>query len=345
MKILVVTNMAPFVWGGAEELAVHLQKNIIEAGHKAEVLRIPFQWEPPEKIPSQMLMARTFELTNVDRVIALKFPAYYIPHPHKTLWLLHQFRQAYDLYESEHTHLNRSPSGEEARRLIIEADNQTFRESRKIYTNSRVTSDRLKRFNGFDSEVLLPPVNDAEIFLRDGDEGYIFAGGRVNNMKRQHLLVEAMAHAPVGLKLIVAGPPDSAEDAAALHRLVSSMGLENRVKLDLRFLPRHEYARYINRSRAVAYIPIDEDSYGYVAMEGAMARKPILTCTDSGGVADFVLPNITGMLSAPTAQALSDALTSLDASPEKARSMGDACHDRWNALNINWDSTVERLLQ
>jgi hypothetical protein len=46
MKVLIVNNMAPFIWGGAEELAVNLQKNLIIAGHDAEVMRIPFQWEP-----------------------------------------------------------------------------------------------------------------------------------------------------------------------------------------------------------------------------------------------------------------------------------------------------------
>ena len=89
MKVLIVNNMAPFVWGGAEELAVHLQKNLVICGHEAEILRIPFQWNPATRISSQMLMVRSFELTNVDRVIALKFPAYLIRHPdrHMIFWM------------------------------------------------------------------------------------------------------------------------------------------------------------------------------------------------------------------------------------------------------------------
>ena len=34
-------------------------------------------------------------LQNVDRVIAFKFPAYYLPHDNKFLWLVHQFRQGF----------------------------------------------------------------------------------------------------------------------------------------------------------------------------------------------------------------------------------------------------------
>jgi hypothetical protein len=69
MKVLVVNNMAPFVRGGAELLAEHLIRHLQIAGHQAELLRVPFQWEPATRIPSQMLMARAFELGNVDHVM------------------------------------------------------------------------------------------------------------------------------------------------------------------------------------------------------------------------------------------------------------------------------------
>ena len=108
MKVLVVNNMAPFVRGGAEALAEHLVKHLEIAGHQAELLRVPFQWEPATRIPSQMLMARAFELWNVDHVIALKFPAYLIQHPSKTIWLVHQYRQAYDLYDAGHGKIGRA---------------------------------------------------------------------------------------------------------------------------------------------------------------------------------------------------------------------------------------------
>ena len=154
MKILIVNNMAPFLWGGAEELAKHLQNNFSLAGHSAEILRIPFQWEPAARIPSQMLMVRAFELDNVDHVIALKFPAYLIRHPRKTLWLLHQFRQAYDLYESGHTNLPPGQSGLELKSVILNADNEIFAECRKIFTNSEVTRQRLRKYNDFDFALL-----------------------------------------------------------------------------------------------------------------------------------------------------------------------------------------------
>ena len=35
------------------------------------MLRIPFQWEPATRIPSQMLMSRAFELEGVDHVMSV----------------------------------------------------------------------------------------------------------------------------------------------------------------------------------------------------------------------------------------------------------------------------------
>lgn len=344
MKVLIVNNMAPFTWGGAEELAVHLERNLIIAGHDAEVLRIPFQWEPAQGIPAQMLMVRAFELWNVDRVIALKFPAYLIRHPHKTLWLLHQYRQAYDLFDAGQSNIARDATGDALRTLIRTADNESFAEAQRIFTNSDVTRQRLKHYNGFDAEVLLPPINDAELFTGGNAQGYVFAGGRVNGMKRQHLLVEAVARMKAPVRLVVAGPPDTPADAQRLQRLVEQHGLQDRVHLDLRFLKRSELARYVNEATACAYLPYDEDSLGYVAMEAATAGKPILTTTDSGGILGLVHHRETGWVSEPTPESLAEALEKACSGAANVSTMGMAARKLWADMKISWPVTIERLL-
>jgi len=344
VKVLVVNNMAPFVWGGAEELAVNLQKNLIAAGHQSEVLRIPFQWEPATRIPSQMLMVRALELWNVDRVIALKFPAYLIRHPHKTLWLLHQYRQAYDLFDAGQTNLPADQMGSDLRHLIHQADNECFRESRRVFTNSEVTRGRLRKYNGFDAEVLLPPLNDPELFPGGPAKGYIFAGGRINGMKRQHLLLEALAQTPSSIRLLIAGPPDTPADGQKLVDLTARLGLGDRVQLDLRFLPRRVYADYLNGSFAVAYLPFDEDSLGYVAMEAATAGKALITTDDSGGVLGLVKHRQTGWVAEPQPTSLADVMAAVYADSAITHKLGTAARDLWLAMGITWPQTIERLL-
>lgn len=163
-------------------------------------------------------------------------------------------------------------------------------------------------------------------------------------MKRQNLLVEAMQFVPASVKLIIAGPPDAEVDANRLRQLVEAKGLSGRVKLDLRFLDRSDLARYVNGAIACAYLPFDEDSLGYVAMEAAMAGKPIITATDSGGVLGLVCHDETGMVCAPQAQALAAAITAITANAAKARELGAAARTLWTGMRITWPDTIERLM-
>ena len=344
MKVLVLSTMVPFVRGGAEELCDHLVRNLrLRRGVEAESMRIPFSWVPAEGVVEEMLIARSLHIWNVDRLIPLKFPAYLAPHPDKVPWVLHQFRQAYDLFDAGQSHVEASPRGDALRRMIRTADDQAFRESRCIFTLSPTGADRLRRYNGFEAEVLPQPLNDPELFGGGESEGYVLASGRVGQGKRQHLLVRAMRHAP-GLRLVVAGPPDRPEDADQLRRLAAEEGVEDRLTLDLRFLPRAELAQLVNGAAAVAYLPFDEDSVGYVTMEAFHAGKPVLTTGDAGGVLEIVRDGETGAVCEPTPEALGAALSALAADPGRAARLGRAARAALDARGITWPATIEKLL-
>jgi glycosyltransferase involved in cell wall biosynthesis len=336
--------MEPFVWGGAEELAANLIKNLELAGHEAELLRIPFAHQDPRGLAGQISLVRSLEVQNTDKVIALKFPAYLIRHPNKTIWLLHQFRQAYDLFEAGQSNIPRNGFGDTVRKMIRGADNLGFHESIKVFTNSEVTKQRLIHFNGINSEVLHPPVNDAHLFAAKPSKGYIFAGGRINKHKRQEMFIEALALTDQPVKLVVGGPPDSAGDAQALVELASSLGVKDRVKFDFGFLAREKYAEYINNSLAVAYAPFDEDSFGYVAMEAASASKAVLTSTDAGGVTHLIRDCLEGLVTKPNPREVARALDRLFVQHEETLEMGLRARTRLNNLDLNWPAVIRRLI-
>lgn len=344
MKVVVLNNMVPFIRGGAEELAAHLVKNLQLAGVEAESLRIPFSWDPAEQLIEQILICRSFRIPSADRVIALKFPAYHVPHDNKIVWLLHQYRQAYDLWDAGQSNIPATPRGDEIRRIVTESDNETFSEAKRIYTNSAVTTSRLSYYNGFASDILMPPLNDPELFSGGEDHGYLFAPGRVNSAKRQVMAIDAIRYLPTSVKLIIAGPPDGPHDAQDLHRRVADAGLEDRVTLDLRFLSRLKLADYVNNSRGVLYLPYDEDSVGYVTMEAFQANKPVLTTTDSGGLLQIVRHGETGVVTLPNPEALAEGMSKLFFNPADAAKMGREGYRLWQSLGINWPSTVSKLL-
>lgn len=345
MKILVMSNAAPFIRGGAEELTDHLVRQLnATKGVKAELLRVPFRWDPAERLIEEILLNRALRLINVDRVIGMKFPAYLIPHPNKTLWLMHQYRQAYDLYKPGMTNIGFDERGQRIIEIIRTADNACFSDSRGIFTNSPVVQKRLKTFNDFDATVLHPPLNDPERF-GGGEYGrYIFAGGRVSAGKRQHLLIEAMRFVRSDLKLIVGGPPETAEYAAQLRDLIARHDLADRVELRLGFLPRDEIVELVNGALACAAVPIDEDSLSYVAMEAFAAGKSVITTHDAGGLLEMVHEGETGRVVEPEAEALGAALERIGSTTGEAQRLGRAASDLWNRLGFTWQDRIERLL-
>jgi len=342
VKILVLNNAAPFIRGGAEALADELvrQLNAVN-GVESEQLRIPFQWIPSERLIEEILIARSLRLQNVDRVIALKFPAYLIEHPNKTLWLLHQYRQAYDLGDAGQG-LGTGERDMTLKRAITAADNRAFAACRSIYVNSPVTHARLKHYNGVDSTILYPPVNDEHLFAGGQSQGYIFAGGRVAPGKRQHLLVEAMALRGPGPRLIIAGPPDSEAYAQSLRDLVAQHRLEDQVDLIFGFHPREQIAAWVNGAMACAYLPYDEDAHGYVTQEAFVAGKAVLTVRDAGGVLDIVNDE-TGVVAEPEVRSLAEGLAELSSEATAARK-GAAARALYNGRGITWAETIEKLL-
>ena len=152
MKIAIATVQVPFTRGGAEALVLMLKEQLQKRGHQVDIVSIPFKWYPPETLVNCMLMGRMMDLSEVngekiDMVIATKFPAYYVRHDNKVIWLMHQHRQAYDLWGTQYGDLHGMPDGDFIRKMIVQNDTEYIAEAKRVFTIARNTSDRLKRFN------------------------------------------------------------------------------------------------------------------------------------------------------------------------------------------------------
>ncbi len=344
MKVAVATNAVPFVRGGAELLAEALVRELQARGHEAMLLRIPFRWEQPDELADVMLYTATVDLRDVDRVIALKFPAYAIRHPQVTVWLLHQFRQVYDLWDTPWGPPVDDPQWRAVRRAIQQVDTTALSSARRIYANDSVTADRLRRYNGLEAELLHPPLPD-EGEIRQGPFGdYILCLGRVSRGKRPELAVEALARTTSGVRLVVAGQPDSDEIVADLHAAVERHGLSDRVDLRLRFLDTEEKRDLLAGALAVCYLPVDEDSFGYVTAEAMTAGKPVVTLTDSGGVLNLVHDDQTGQVAEPDPGSVAAAFDRLALDRPRTAAMGRAAEREVERLGLSWDHVIEELL-
>jgi glycosyltransferase involved in cell wall biosynthesis len=346
MRIAITTVQIPFLRGGAELHAVGLQAALRAAGHEAEIVTVPFKWYPPEAIAQQVLACRLLDITEsmgtrVDQVIGLKFPAYLIRHPNKVLWILHQHRPAYDLWESHWGDLYGQPGGEAAKTVIRNADMRMIPEARRVFANSRNVAERLRRFCGIDSEPLYHPPPLAERYFSGEATDYLLMPSRVNGPKRQELVVQALLLTRQPVKVLFIGAPDNAPYLASLKAHAAYLPSGRAVWLGA--VSDERKIALMSEALGVLVPPFDED-YGYVTLEAMLAARPVITCTDSGGPREFVEHNRTGLVCDPTAEALAAAMDQLWLDRAKARAMGREGRARYAELGLSWDHVVECLL-
>ncbi|HBU12171.1 MAG TPA: glycosyl transferase family 1 [Clostridiales bacterium] len=344
MRIAVVNSMVPFVYGGSEFLIDSLVEKLNEYGHDARAVLLPVAWASAEEIEYGMMGMRLTKLENTDKMIAIKFPVYYIEHPNKTLWMVHQFRQAYDLEGTEYNFFTQEHEHQKLKRAVMQSDNANFKKLKgNIYVNSQVTADRLKKFNGFDAKVLFPPLMDARRFYCDSYGDYAFYVSRVNHIKRQYVAVEAMRYVKSGVKLLLAGKGDIPEEENRIHRMIEEYGLSGKVTYLDRFVSQQEKADYLSKALCGLYLAYDEDSYGYVTLECMHAKKPMITFTDSGGTDVVVHNDRTGYMVEPTPEALAEALDNMYENRKKTIEMGENCMPLLEELGITWENVIGSL--
>jgi glycosyltransferase involved in cell wall biosynthesis len=341
-RVIVCEAKVPFIEGGAEMHVSGLVAELKRHGYRAERASVPFKWYPKEELLKQAAAWRLIDLseangTPVDVVIATKFPTYFVRHPNKVTWLFHQYRAIYDLCGTPYSEFTHTEPDVRLRDKLIALDNEVLGESKKLFTNARNTAARLSKYNGLTAEPLYHPPPLAGR-LRSGPPGnYVFSVGRLEGTKRVDLIVRALARAGRTTRLVIAGDgplrPQLEELAAAegvADRVTFTGAVSGDALVDL-------YAGAL----AIVYPPFDED-YGYVTLEAFLARKAVVTTTDAGGPLEFVDDGITGLVAAPTPEAVGEAIARLAADQRLARTLGDAGFER--ASRITWDGVVARLM-
>jgi len=340
--VVVCEAQVPFVHGGAETHVRELARELTARGYQTELVSIPFKWYPKEEILPHAAAWRLIDLSEsngrpIDLVIASKFPTYFVRHPNKVGWLIHQYRAAYELCGTPFSDFGHNERDVGLRDTLIRLDTAMLAECRRLFANSRNTANRVTKFNGLQAEPLYHPPRLASRLVSGPYGDYVLSVGRLESVKRVDLLVSAMAHVDPPIRLVIAGDGTQREN---IERLAAQSGLSGRID----FLGTVDDQTLVDLYRgalAVLYPPYDED-FGYVTLEAFLARRPVVTATDSGGPNEFVVDGVNGFVCAPDAQAFADAVNRLSGDRRRAASLGDAGHAR--AIEVTWDGVIEKLV-
>ena len=343
MRVLVVTSGALFVRGGHLVIAEETVSALIRCGHEAELLVTPqnrFGRQASAYLATWLTdVGMTADGRPVDRVVSFRFPSYAVRHRQHVCWLNHRMREYYDLWNHFVRGLGRRGRLKEAvrRRLFHAADRWLLtRNVTRLLAQSRVVQQRLRRFGGIESEVLLPPPPELP-YRTDGYDETIFAVSRLDRLKRIDLLVEAVGHAPRGtLRARIAG---EGPELDWLRKRVRALGIERQIE----FLGRigdEQLVDELARCRAVFFAPRDED-YGLVTLQAFRAGKAVVTGTDSGGPTELVRHGENGLIAAPTSEAMAEALMELTMDKARAERLG--AQAREDSREHTWERCVGEL--
>ena len=340
MRIAVCRPQVPFARGGAEIFTDALVAELRSRGHEADLVSVPFKWYPGARVLTQAFLWRLLDLEEadgrtIDLVIATKFPSYVVRHRNKRVWLVHQFRQAYELDRTELGQFDESPEDRALRRQVQELDRVALGEATRLFATSANVAGRLERSTGLSAEVLPHPPQELD-YRCEPSEGFVLSASRLDRAKRIDLLLEA-ASLDASIEVVVAsdGP-----DRERLEGLAHEYGLNGRVRFEGR-ISADRLAELYARCGAVYYAPVDED-FGMGPYESFLSEKPVITTADAGGPLDVVHDRETGLVVEPNAQAVASAATWLREHDDEAAAFGR----RGKALadEVTWDRAIARLL-
>ena len=349
MRVGIATVHTPGIYGGAEFLADGLVEAVRNSGHMVQKITLPFHFEPVSAagVTIDQCLATDFlpyDGGQIDKLICLKFPSYMMPHPDKRVWLLHQHRSAYDLYGTPYGWLRGKKETDDLRDRIksedeISLDGEREGSARAVYTIAERVCERLRHYNGIESTALYHPPANADAFRCAEALPYIFVPSRLETLKRQDLLLKALAKCKTPVMAVLAG---SGGMRSQWEALAEQLGIADRIRFT-GAISREEMLEHYARCSAVFFGPLDED-YGYVTLEAMLSSKPVITCSDSGGPLEFVRDKETGFVTDPDPDAIADSLERLLSNPQLAQDMGRNGLERYHSMGINWDNVVRTLL-
>ena len=342
MSIAVCRPQVPFARGGAEIFTDTLVDELRARGHEADLVSVPFKWYPGARVLTQAFLWRLLDLEEsdgrpIDLVVATKFPSYVVRHPHKRVWLVHQFRQAYELDRTELGQFSDSREDRALRRKVQELDRVALGEAERLFATSGNVAGRLERSTGLAAELLPHPPQRLD-YRSEPSEGFVLSASRLDRAKRIDLLLEAAALEPSLEVVVVSDGPDRER----LERLAHARGLNGRVRFEGR-VSAERLAELYARCRRRLLRAASTRTSAWARTRSFLSGKPVITTADAGGPLDVVArPR-----DRPRRRARRGCRRARGGLAARARGRGGARSVRAGARSpseVTWDRAIARLL-
>jgi glycosyltransferase involved in cell wall biosynthesis len=162
--------------------------------------------------------------------------------------------------------------------------------------------------------------------------------GRLNKQKGIELLLHTLSRLPAEYRSVTLDVVGDGDDAEALRALAAGLGVAERVRWH-GALQQPQLVEFY-RSATALVVPSVNEGLGLVAVEAQLCNTPVIAF-ESGGLTDVIQHDQTGVLVKDvSAAALSAAIASVLARPDRGAALGDA--GRLHALSTFAPESVAR---
>lgn len=285
------------------------------------------------------------DLSRYDAVFSTQPPSYALRHPRHINLFFHHLKICYDLHDAMlATGRVPEPLLRLGTEIVREIDAAYLKPDLPILTNSARTKERLRVYNGLESNVsILYAGLDEDFAGYQGPIAFVdpVCIGRHEFPKRPELFVHAMKHLP-GMRGRVVGAggrsealrridvylthlhavrqeePDDRDlwqrmifaaddlDVAPLEEELARRKVASNVVFTGRVSREQLIREYANALCVVA--PPYEEDFGLTALEAFAFGKPVVACRDGGGYQELIDDGLDGFVVEPTGMAIAEAV-------------------------------------
>ena len=174
-----------------------LVQQLRSRGYDAELVSIPFKWYPKDELLSHAAAWRLVDLSesngrSIDLTIVTKFPTYFVRHPNKVAWLVHQHRAAYELIGTPYSDFSHVDADVGLRETLMRLDRTMLEECQRLFAIAQNIAVRVATFNGLEATPLYHPPPIADRLEPGPSADYVLFVSRLEGIKRPDLAVRAM---------------------------------------------------------------------------------------------------------------------------------------------------------
>jgi glycosyltransferase involved in cell wall biosynthesis len=344
VKIAVFHTGPLFAHDEAYLYATKLCQTLRELGHSAELTTFPFS----PAVADVILQSTAYRLLDLrhgmDMCIGVGPFTHALKHDNKRVWLLSHLSSFYELWNTPYGAVTASHTNVATREYVHAVDREWLSEARLVCAGSQGLAHAVSQHCGVESRLLPPALPDQFLSRHAGYGDYVLAASPLIDAYRIPFIVEAFSRTKTPVRLVILGFECAIEEREYVEQTIAASGKADAITFEVN----PSYTRFCEcLSSALAFIsvPFRTMVIDVFSTAAGLARKTILTTSDSGELARSINDGDDGYVIDPDTVALAHAMDRVMSDRKKSEQFGSRLFEKLRGALPSWKVIAEELIK